>query len=452
MPLPCKRFRDRADAGKQLAFQLTKKNLQSPLIFGLARGGVPIADEVARVLKVPVDVLVVRKIGAPGNPEYGIGAITEDGYYWINQQAAAGAGVDTIDLGAEKKEVSRRIKRYRGNRPRVDVRGQSVVLVDDGLATGVTAKVAAEYLRKQGAAHVLIAVPVGSTQSIKSLRALHYSVFALEESDVFFSVSQFYADFNQVSDDEVVSLLSRHFSSVTAEAASVGAQIEIRIPISVPDQLEASLEALVGFPSKNPEESQGMVIFAHGSGSSRKSPRNLEVAHFLNRAGFSTLLFDLLTADEAQRRENVFNIGLLADRLKTVTQYVRSQPWGLSIPIGYFGASTGAAAALWASADLTGQIAAVVSRGGRPDLATTRLPDVLAPTLLIVGGFDDVVIEMNRSVLPALKRAKKAEIVIIPEASHLFEEPGKMEQVSQYATRWFQDYLKSNVTRIKQSA
>jgi len=187
-----------------------------------------------------------------------------------------------------------------------------------------------------------------------------------------------------------------------------------------------------------PGDAMGVVLFAHGSGSSRRSPRNREVAAYLHEAGLATLLFDLLTPAEAQDRGNVFDIGLLARRLEAATAWadVAIQP---PLPIGYFGASTGAAAALVAAADLGTHIRAVVSRGGRPDLAGGRLGAVTAPTLLIVGGRDQVVLELNREAAGHL-RCEHA-IQVVTGATHLFEEPGTMAQVSDLARAWFTEHL-----------
>jgi putative phosphoribosyl transferase len=193
-----------------------------------------------------------------------------------------------------------------------------------------------------------------------------------------------------------------------------------------------------------PTNAQGIVIFAHGSGSSRLSPRNRQVAEALNQVGLGTLLFDLLTDEESLDRANVFDIQLLADRLNMATRWVKKQSELSVLSIGYFGASTGAGAALWAAADAGNQVLAVVSRGGRPDLAIPRLPEVQAPTLLIVGGNDEPVIEMNQE---ALRYLKTAELKIIPGATHLFEEPGTLEEVAKNAGDWFKKHLTSKTGR-----
>ena len=187
------------------------------------------------------------------------------------------------------------------------------------------------------------------------------------------------------------------------------------------------------------------MIFVHGSGSSRHSPRNRYVATVLNRAGLATLLFDLLTPGEEHDRANVFDIDLLARRLVDVTDWLRKQPEIDGLPIGYFGASTGAAAALVAAAKPGGDVAAVVSRGGRPDLAERRLADVYTPTLLIVGGHDPIVLALNRHAQTQLATAE-SDIAVVPGATHLFEEPGALPAVADLASAWFVRHFTSGCT------
>ena len=188
-----------------------------------------------------------------------------------------------------------------------------------------------------------------------------------------------------------------------------------------------------------PADARGLVLFAHGSGSSRHSPRNRLVADALNRRGMATLLFDLLTSGEDSDRRNVFDIELLARRLTEATEWAFTRPGVAGMPVGLFGASTGAAAALVAAATLGERIAAVVSRGGRPDLAGAALPRVNAATLLIVGGADTVVLELNRLAFAQLGGPKGLEVV--PGATHLFPEPGALEAVIELAGSWFERYL-----------
>ena len=192
-----------------------------------------------------------------------------------------------------------------------------------------------------------------------------------------------------------------------------------------------------------PSGTRGVVLFAHGSGSSRFSPRNQYVAKEFNKAKIATLLFDLLTPEEEETdivtAEYRFNIGLLAERLIGATQWLRNDPQTKKLAFGYFGASTGAAAALIAAAKLPKEITAVVSRGGRPDLAGKYLRNVMAPTLLLVGGLDIEVIELNREAMEQMPSEKK--LVIVPGATHLFEEAGKLEEVAKFSSDWFLKYF-----------
>lgn len=217
-------------------------------------------------------------------------------------------------------------------------------------------------------------------------------------------------------------------------SGKLGEENLVQIPVG-PVTLPGNLEGLEG--------TQGIVVFAHGSGSSRHSPRNRYVAQVLHEAGLATLLMDLLTSEEEvtdrQFRHLRFNIELLAERLIGATDWLKQNPETQNLKIGYFGASTGAAAALVAAAERPKVVKAVVSRGGRPDLAESFLPRVQAPTLLIVGGEDTLVIDLNRAALAQLRTEKKLEI--IPGATHLFEEPGALEEVARLATDWFVHYL-----------
>lgn len=192
-----------------------------------------------------------------------------------------------------------------------------------------------------------------------------------------------------------------------------------------------TLDGVFGLPA----DPSGVVVFAHGSGSGRLSPRNNFVARHLQQVGLATLLLDLLTEEEADDRRKVFDIDLLADRLLLAKHWVETEERTRVLPIGYFGASTGAGAALQAAAREPSNVKAIVSRGGRPDLAEPYLPSVTAPTLLIVGGHDEPVIEMNQAAYDLLICEKK--LIIVPGATHLFEEPGTLEQVAEQAGKWF---------------
>jgi dienelactone hydrolase len=218
--------------------------------------------------------------------------------------------------------------------------------------------------------------------------------------------------------------------------AGAVATFDVAIPLNGGRGRTAALPGRLALPAPP----TGLVLFAHGSGSSRHSPRNAAVAAVLHESWIGTLLFDLLTEVEAADRANVFDVGLLAERLAAAIRFVSGLEQTRHLPIGLFGASTGAAAALVAAAE-DPRIAAIVSRGGRPDLAGRKLRAVHAPTLLVVGGDDTEVLELNRRALPDLGSAEK-QLAVVPGASHLFEEPGTLDEAAQLAAEWFARHLR----------
>ncbi len=431
------RFADRSDAGRQLAARLLPLVLHKPVVYALPRGGVPVALEIARLLRAPLDLILVRKIGAPGAPELALGAIVDGAnpQTVINEEVRRRSGADDIFLERARErelvELERRRVRYLGNRKQVNAAGHTAIIVDDGLATGATMKAAIIAMKRQGADKVCVAIPVAPVEALAPIEEQADLVICLHPAENFHGVGAFYDDFHQLTDEETVGLLRQSWAE--SRDISSGAQVGLaRRQVAVPP-LGLLGELCV------PAEPRGIVLFAHGSGSSRHSPRNIAVADTLNTHGFATLLFDLLTPAEAEDRRNVFDIPLLADRVVEAALYISGEPDIADLQLGLFGASTGAAAALLAAAELGGRIRAVVSRGGRPDLAGSRLSEVVAPTLLIVGGADRQVLELNRQALASLRCEKLLKVV--PGAGHVFEEPGALETVTELATAWFQHYL-----------
>lgn len=431
-------FADRGEAGRRLAAALEPFRERDPLVVALPRGGVPVAFEVAGALGTPLDILLVRKLGAPMNPEYGIGAIAEGDVRFVREEDARLAGVGEAELESvvarEQAELERRQRLYRGDRDPHPVQGRTVVLVDDGIATGGTAVTAGQALKARGAERVVLAVPVAPPGSRERLAGELDDVVCLEEPEGFFGIGQFYADFGQLGDREVVELLEAARQPGRAgggadPAAAGGPPAERSV------EVEAGPGVRLGGDLRLPAEAAGVVVFAHGSGSGRHSPRNRQVAAALDEAGFATLLFDLLTEAEEGDREKVFDIELLTERLLAVTAWAREEEGLAGLPAGYFGASTGAAAALRAAARLGGEVRAVVSRGGRPDLAAGSLEEVVSPTLLIVGGADWQVLELNERAAERLSCER--DLAVVPGATHLFEEPGALERVSELAADWF---------------
>ncbi|HLI75155.1 MAG TPA: phosphoribosyltransferase [Acidimicrobiales bacterium] len=219
-------FDDRSDAGRRLAQLLEERALPDPVVNGMARGGVPVAFEIARALPAPLDVVVVRKLGHPEQPELGLGAIGEEGVRLVNEELVAQLRVpsEVIDAVAarERQELDRRLRTYRGDRPPVAVEGRTAIVVDDGLATGFTARAAVEVMRRRRAASVVLAVPVGPPAAVAALRRVADEVVCVEETERFFGISEWYLDFHQVSDAEVADLLATAGNADTGDAGGTG--------------------------------------------------------------------------------------------------------------------------------------------------------------------------------------------------------------------------------------
>jgi putative phosphoribosyl transferase len=426
------RFRDREEAGRLLGERLRAyAGRDDVLVLALPRGGVSVGREVARALGAPLDIVLVRKLGLPGQPELAMGAIASGGTRIVNDELVRQLRLsdEVIDRVAvsESAELARRERVYRGDRPPPNLEGKTVVIVDDGLATGSTMRAGVTAVRAQEPERIVVAVPAAPPRALDDLRPHVDELVWLIAPEPFQAVGLWYDDFREVSDDEVRRILAPR------------AEKEIEVPVAG-DVLVGDLVV--------PEDAAGLVLFAHGSGSSRSSPRNRYVAGVLQEAGLATLLVDLLTEDEEEvdqrTREHRFDIELLAERVLAAADWVRSDEATHRLSLGLFGASTGAAAALVAAARLPQAVRAVVSRGGRPDLAGDALGAVRAPTLLVVGARDEVVLELNREAMAAMPPALP-RLEIVPDASHLFEERGALERVTELARDWFLRHLTSDL-------
>jgi putative phosphoribosyl transferase len=301
-------FLDRPDAGRKLAARLRTLGLDWPVVYALPRGGVPIGLEIANALRAPLDLILVRKIGAPGQPELALAAVVdgEAAQTVINEEVARATGADAAFLNTararELEEIERRRTLYLAGQRHVSPAGRTAIVVDDGLATGATAKAALQALRRQGAARVVLAVPVAPLDALETMRAEADDVVCLETPQPFFGVGAFYDDFHQLTDEETVALLGQVWARTPNIPAPAVIRREVRLP---PLDLAGDLQI--------PADARGIVLFAHGS--SRLSPRNRVVADDLNRRGFATLLFDLLSDDEAR------------DRLRDPPQQRCAFPW-----------------------------------------------------------------------------------------------------------------------------
>jgi putative phosphoribosyl transferase len=304
----------------------------------------------------------------------------------------------------------------------MDVAGRTVLLIDDGLATGASMRVAVEALRRMGPARIVVGVPVGAPDTCAALAAVADQAVCAIMPERFQAVGEFYGDFGQIDDAEVSALLAGPEPSISS----------MPILLSV-DGVELAGELDI------PDAARGVVMMVHGGGSSRKNPHTRVVAARLAQQGLATLFYDLLTeAEEAAELTSAhlrFDIPFLAERLVHAFDWLIDDPRTRGLPIGILGASTGAAAALVAAVRRRALTAAVVSRSGRPDLAGDALGRVVAPTLLIVGERDVPVVELNRQALAALGSEK--ELAVVPGATHLFEEPGALDEVARLSCRWF---------------
>ena len=431
------RFRNRTEAGQRLGHALLALADEDPIVLALPRGGVPVAAEVARALGAPLDVLVARKIGAPVQPELAIGAVAEDGVTYLDRALCDAVGVspsEAMELAAGARgRVAESVARLRGSRPLPELTNRTVILVDDGLATGATARAAIKAIAAERPRRLVLAVPVAAAQTATRLRREVDELVALDEPTNLGAVGQWYADFRPVSDAEVDALLQERLPPRAAPDEAAAA-IEVTIP---GDGVLLRADLAV------PPTARGLVVFAHGSGSGRRSPRNRAVARTLGGRGFATLLLDLLSEREqaldAESGRYRFDIALLASRLVAATDWIATAPKLRELPLGYFGSSTGAAAALLAAAARADRVGAVVSRGGRVDLAGAAVHLVRAATLLLVGSDDETVLELNERALAELRCEK--QLLVIEGAGHLFEEPGALDVVTQLAARWFADHL-----------
>jgi putative phosphoribosyl transferase len=464
-------FRDREEAGQKLAARLQAyANRKDVIVLGIPRGGVPVAFEVAKALNAPLDIFLSRKLGVPGQEELAFGAIATGETRVLDREIIEAVGISEAQIdqitAKVKKELERRENLYRGGRPPLKVEGLTVLLIDDGIATGSSVRAAIDALRQMKPVRIIVAVPVAPLSTCIRLRSEADELICVQSPKDFYAIGQFYEDFSQTTDEEVTGLLRRAAKAspqsveqddpIDPEGSSKmipGRQSQfdgIKREVSI-DLEGVTLQGTLVLP-KNPD---GLVLFAHGSGSSRHSPRNRYVAQVLHSQGMATLLFDLLTREEEAidqySGELRFDIPFLAKRLLGATKWILSSPEMKDLKIGYFGASTGAGAALIAAAELPDVVSAVVSRGGRPDLAEDALASVQAPTLLIVGGDDEPVIGMNREALAKLECLDK-QLVIIPGATHLFEEPGTLEEVARVAAEWFSQHFNATKKSQVQSA
>ena len=415
------------------------------MVFGLPRGGVPVARVVADSIQAPLDVLVARKLGVPGMPEVALGAIAEGRHDVVEDVVRWYLGVPGHIVariaGRERNELRRRARLYRAGAPLPSVRDRTVLLVDDGLASGTTLRAAALAVRRGKPARVVAAVPVASRAHCDEVRSVVDELAVVATPDPFETVSAWYDDFTPVTDDDVLRLLSRS-ASPTGGAGGTGSDIAderaIAIPIAPADGgTTQSMVGDLGMPNGGPA---GLVILAHGGGSSRNSYRNRYLAGRLRHAGWATLRMDLLLeheqADDVVDGRARFDIPRLAGRLVCAMDWAARECVPGSRRPFLFGASTGAAAALVAAAIRADVVAGVASRGGRVDLAGESLAAVRAPVLMIVGSEDVDTLRRTREAAGSMRCPQR--LTVVAGAGHTFDEPGTLGPVGEHVVQWLE--------------
>jgi putative phosphoribosyl transferase len=415
-------FRDRDDAGRQLAEVLKARGFAGAVVLGIPRGGVPVAAHIARALGGSLGVVVARKVGAPGNPELAVGAVTADGVAWVNEPLARDTGADRAyldrEIAAQAREAQRREDVFDGHR-RPAVRGHPVIIVDDGIATGATALAAARSMRAAGAKPVVLAVPVGPPDTLRKLRSEADEVVCLHEESDFWAIGQFYGDFRPVEDAEVRRILDEFAAEpVTRDARVSRGRVELAVRLMSP-----------GRPAP-------AVVFVHGLGSSKDSPRNVVIASALVDHGIAAVLFDLSGHGESSSdpREG---IDAYVDDLAAVAEWTLAQPEVDGERLAIAGSSLGAVVALQAARQGRVNPLALVLRA--PPAEPADFVDLRTPSLLLVGAYDSLV-SVARA---AAAKCTAVELRIIPGASHLFEEPGTLELATEATVSWLSAKLKA---------
>ncbi|GAA4507477.1 phosphoribosyltransferase family protein [Actinoallomurus oryzae] len=425
-------FLDRVDAGRHLAAVMRHLGADEPLVLGVPRGGVVVAAEVSRALGAPLDVLVVGKLSVPGQPDLVMGAIGEDQVTVINDNVVRLGGVNSKELAMvvsrARAELGERAGRLRAARPGMTLTGRAVIVVDDGIATGVSARTACRIARARGARRVVLAVPVGAADSVAWLRREATGideVICLDAPEAFSAVADCYADFAETTDDDVIGLLERH-------GCHYGGSGTERVLVTAG---HACLPGRLAIPS----DAAGIVVFAEDFAGTRLSARGEFMADALHRARLGTLCVDLRTPAEEFFGPDVVDVPLLARRLGEATDWLRRDPVIRELPVGYLGTGFGAAAALSAAARPVAQVTAVVSSGGLPHLAGRLLSSVRAAILLIVGSGDQRTLDLNRQAQQELTCENR--LVVIPGAVHPLDDPAALRSSADLAREWFTAHL-----------
>ena len=430
------RFRDRAHAGRELAEALAQVVKPPCVVAAIPRGGVTIALPIAARLNAPLTVVYARKLTAPVAPEFAFGALAEDGEAILNSRSVALLGLSRDDVEGAKervaKEIRRRMTTYGVPALSHYLPGAAVVLVDDGLATGLTMRAALEYARRHGAREIIVAVPCASDSAAREFERAADRFVSLTVDPDFMAVGQYYVDFSPVSDDEVVAMLRRPPAAPGGDAGGYGG---VRVLFKNSRGLALSGRLLVPAPPGP----YPVVIFAHGLGSGKDSPRNRAVAEALRALGFAAFLFDFTGHGESEGTPEESTQAQQVDDLAAALDTVEGMDEADARRIAVAGASSGAAVALLQAAR-DSRIRALVLRSPDPTGAEDAVARVTAPTLLVVGEHDAPIRDAVEPLVGRFAGPRKLEIV--PGGDHLFEDPAALARATAATAAWLKDHLK----------
>lgn len=422
-------YRDRADAGRVLAGMLRQHGIERPLVLGIPRGGVIVGEEIARELGGELGVVVARKLGAPAQPELAIGAVTADGTAWVDEGLARLCDADQAyldrEIAEQTREAQRREEAFGAERNR-DLRGRTVLVVDDGLATGATARAALRSVKQAGAARAVLAVPVAPPHTAREMESEADEVIAATIDSDFYAIGQFYVDFRPVTDDEVRAALGN-----IAEVGGIE-RSDVRIR-------RGEIDLAARFARPAGDGPYPCVIFVHGLGSDKDSPRNVPIAERLLDLGIATLRFDLNghgESPEDARGRAAYPIDLAAAYAWTVTE-----PSIDHHAVGVSGSSIGGTVALEAVHDGKLKPRTMVLRA--PPVEPDAFEGLPMTVLVIVGELDP----LRTDIEYAAARTDAAAVSVVPGAGHLFEEPGALDEALSRTTRWFQEWLSPDGNR-----
>ena len=430
-------FQDRTDAGGRLAERLERFRDSQAVVLAVPSGGVVVATEVARSLGLRMDLIVVRAVRLERDPGLVLAVVAEGGEQLIDEDA-----VDSVEaarselwtaLAAERAELARRVDLYRLRRFHVDLHGFTAIVVVDVLADVLVAALACRVARLRGARRVVLAAPIGTSDIFTELEEHADEVTLLESPDEVGDPRDHFATFDPVPDAVVLDHLDASVerdgvADPPLTAVDHMSDLEVEPVVILSDG--AALRGIVMLP----RFATGVVVFTHGAGSGADSPRDEVVATALAEVGIASVRFDLLTEFELYRKLEISD-RVMTDRLTGAVAWVRRQEAFRGLPIGLNGANSGIRAVLALAAEPGAAITAIVSRGGRPDELALGIDEVVAPSLFIVGGADETILEANRSA--ATRIDAPCEISVIPGASHRFVEPGALEMVAEITRDWF---------------